>query len=307
MRRAIVTGALGFLGSHLVRELQQRGVHVTALTRKPRSEASYIAMGDAPWCSSRLARIIEMAEPDIIFHMAGGRVGPPVQLARLNVGVAIALMHAIRGVQLRPLLVCCGSAAEYGKAITDGVPVCESATCAPASSYGATKLTQTNAALAFAEETGTPVLVTRIFNPIGPGMPAYLALGDFARQIAIIPGSHGVLRTGNIDVCRDFIDVKHVVAALITLAENPEARGIVNICSGRATALRKLANMLIDASAKNITIATLPARQRRPEVPVVVGSTERLAKLGAAPPPANLEETVARVWQDAALRWAGSA
>jgi GDP-4-dehydro-6-deoxy-D-mannose reductase len=307
VRRAIVTGALGFLGSHLVRELQQRGVHVTALTRKPPSEASYIAMGDAPWCSSRLARIIETAEPDIIFHMAGGRVGPPADLAQLNVGVAIAVMHALRDVRVHPLLVCCGSAAEYGQAITDGVPVCESTTCTPTNSYGATKLAQTNAALAFAEETGTPVLVTRIFNPIGPGMPPYLALGDFARQIAIIPESHGVLRTGNIDVCRDFIDVKHVVGALIALAQNPGARGIVNICSGRATALRKLANLLIDVSAKNITIETLPDRRRRREVPVVVGSTARLVKLGWVPPPTNFEETIARVWQEAALRWAGSA
>jgi GDP-4-dehydro-6-deoxy-D-mannose reductase len=208
---------------------------------------------------------------------------------------------------MHPLLVCCGSAAEYGQAITDGVPVCESTTCAPTSSYGATKLAQTYAALAFAEETGTPVLVTRIFNPIGPGMPAYLALGDFARQIAIIPESHGVLRTGNIDVCRDFIDVKHVVGALIALAQNPGARGIVNICSGRAIALRKLANLLIDVSAKNITIETLPDRLRRGEVPVVVGSTARLVKLGGAPPPTNFEETVARVWREAALRWAGSA
>ena len=57
------------------------------------------------------------------------------------------------------------------------------------------------------------------FNPIGPGMPTYLALGDFARQIAGLHASSGVLRTGNIHVFRDFIDIEHVTKALWVLAQ----------------------------------------------------------------------------------------
>ena len=170
----------------------------------------------------------------MLFHLAGRAVGSERQLEQLNVEVATAIMQALRDVQRRPLLVCCGSAAEYGSAIVDGLPVEEALSCAPVTAYGASKLAQTKAALAFAESTGTRVLMARIFNPIGPGMPAHLALAEFARDIAAL-GCRGILQTGNIHVSRDFIDIRHVSAALIRLAWHPDACGVVNICSGRAT------------------------------------------------------------------------
>jgi GDP-4-dehydro-6-deoxy-D-mannose reductase len=306
IQRAIVTGAEGFLGLHLVRDLQQQGVCVTGLARRPAPNAPYVAMGDAPWSPTRLARIIERAEPDVIFHLVGGAAGSQAELERLNVGVAASLMRALQRVQARPLLVCCGSAAEYGAAITDGVPARESMTCVPSSVYGATKLAQTNAALAFAERSGTPVLIARIFNPIGPGMPPYLALGEFARQIAGLRNSHGVLQTGNIQVSRDFIDVEHVARAFRKLARNSAARGVVNICSGQATRLSTLVELLIQASGKAVTLETIPARVRPDEMSVVVGDTTLLASLGAAPPQTNYGDVVERVWQDAKTRRAAT-
>ncbi len=305
MQRAIVTGAEGFLGRHLVRDLREHGAHVTALGRQSRHEASYIGMGDAPWCATRLARIVEAAEPDVVFHLVGGTVGSREDLEQLNVGVANSVMQALRDAQMRPLLVCCGSAAEYGAAVIDGVPIGETARCAPISVYGAAKLAQTKAALAFAEATGTPVLIARIFNPIGPGMPPYLALGDFARQISLLPSSHGIVQTGNIHVFRDFIDVDYVVGALRSLAQNPDARGVVNICSGQAVELSKLVDILIDVSGKHVVIETIASRLRQDELEVVVGSTALLARFGAAPPPTDYADVVARVWRDAECRQAG--
>jgi GDP-4-dehydro-6-deoxy-D-mannose reductase len=298
VRRVIVTGAEGFLGRHLVRDLRQNGADVTTLGRLPRSGAAYVAMGDAPWCPTRLAKVIEAAEPDAIFHLVGGAVGSRVELEQSNVGVAQAVIQALVFLQAHPLLVCCGSAAEYGAAILDGVPICETAECAPISAYGTAKFAQTNAVLAFGEKTGTPVLITRIFNPIGPGMPHYLALGDFARQIAVLGPSHGILQTGDIQVSRDFIDVEHVAKAFRQLAENPEARGVVNICSGRAVELAKLVDILIGLSGKSVSVETNVSRLRSGEFRVVVGSTAFLTRLGAAPPATDYVEVMERIWRD---------
>jgi GDP-4-dehydro-6-deoxy-D-mannose reductase len=284
-----------------VATLEQHGVAVTALTRRTWPKASSVAMGYGAWCPSRLLYIIEAAESDVVFHMVGGSVGSKTELEQSNLGVTTSVMRALRDVRARPLLVCCGSAAEYGAALVDGVPVCETTPCAPVSSYGVSKLAQTNAALEFSEATGTPVLVARIFNPIGPGMPPYLALGDFARQIAELP-SCGTLRTGNIHVYRDFIDVAHVTNALWMLAENPAARGIVNICSGEATQLIRLVELLIDLSGKSVSVEPVPARVRPDEPAVVVGSTALLTRLGVAPQRTDYADVMARVWHHASTR-----
>ncbi len=304
MRRAIVTGADGFLGRHLVRELRQHAIHVTALGRLPSNEASYVAMGDAPWQSSRLAEIIESVEPDAIFHLVGGLAGSAAELELLNVDVAKSVMQSVTDVQARPLLVFCGSAAEYGSATADGIPASEMTVCTPSSPYGASKLAQTKAALTFAERTGTPVLIARIFNPIGPGMPPCLALGDFARQIASLPGGHGTLQTGNLRIFRDFLDVDLVVGTMRRLACNPDARGIINVCSGEATELQFLVDGLIRTSGKTVTIEMNSSRLRPGELKTVVGSTELLCKFGAAPPASDYGNVLARIWRDAEARWA---
>lgn len=304
MRRAIVTGADGFLGRHLVRELRQAGVYVTALGRLPGNDASYVAMGDAPWPSNRLAQVMESAAPDVIFHLVGGLAGSTAELEQLNVGVAKSVMQSVTDIQARPLLVFCGSAAEYGSATVDGVPAREMTVCLPANAYGASKLAQTNAALTFAERTGTPVLIARIFNPIGPGMPPYLALGDFARQIASLHGGPGTLHTGNLHIFRDFLDVDHVVGTMRRLAWNPHARGVVNVCSGEATELQMLVDRLIGTSGKTVTIEMNSSRQRPGELRTVVGSTELLRNFGAAPPVSDYGNVIARIWRDAEARWA---
>jgi GDP-4-dehydro-6-deoxy-D-mannose reductase len=299
--RALVTGASGFLGRHLVQDLRKQELEVTTLGRQRTSEESSIAMGDAPWSVAHLVRIIEMVEPSMIFHLAGRSVGSERQLEQLNVGVASAIMQALREVQGRPLLVCCGSAAEYGSAIVDGLPVEEALACAPVTAYGASKLAQTKAALAFAESTGTRVLIARIFNPIGPGMPSHLALAEFARDIAVLE-CRGVLRTGNIHVSRDFIDIRDVSAALIRLACHPDACGVVNLCSGLPTRLSQLVHILIALSGKSVTIELAPERQRFYEPKVIVGSTQLLGRFGALPPPTDYEDVVSRVWRDAEAR-----
>ncbi len=296
MRRAIVTGGRGFIGRHLVADLRRRAVQVTTIGSSPSQDRRHIDLGQGAWNAAQIASILEADRPDAIFHLAGTAVGRPADLARVNIGLALSLLQALGKTGQRPLLVVAGSASEYGAAIASGVPVCESARCRPVSPYGRSKLAQTRAALSYGDATGTPVLVARIFNPIGPGIPEHLALGSFAAQIASVAGQRGTLRTGNIDVERDFIDVEHVASMLCNLALNPAARGIVNVCSGKAISLRTLVKRLIAISGKSIAIEQEAQRVRPDDLPAIVGSTALLRRHGERPPPTDYSDVLARVW-----------
>jgi GDP-4-dehydro-6-deoxy-D-mannose reductase len=296
MRRAIVTGGRGFIGRHLVAGLRRRGLCVTTIGRRPSRDPRHIALGDGAWSVPQLARILEDTEPEAVFHLAGSATGGEAELERLNVGLAVTLTQALRETGLRPVLVIAGSATEYGASIVDGAPVSETAECIPISAYGRSKLAQTRVAMAYGETTGAPVVAARIFNPIGAHIPAHLALGAFASQIASVTGPRGTLRTGNIDVERDFIDVEHAATLLYNLALNPAARGVINICSGEAVRLRSLVEDLIFISGKSIDIETDPSRVRPKELRVILGSTALLEKYGELPPPTSYADVLARIW-----------
>jgi GDP-4-dehydro-6-deoxy-D-mannose reductase len=306
MHRVLVTGSGGFLGCHLVRRLEDLGVCVTTLGRHP-ARGLHVALGELPWSADAIESAIAGSGADVVFHMAGTSVGSRTELELVNVGMMETIILALRRFAEPPVLVCCGSATEYGAALIDGVPARETSACAPAGPYGVTKLAQSLAALRFAEETGARVLVARIFNPIGPGMPTHLALGDFARQLAAKSEARMILRTGNLDVFRDFIDVAHIVGILDRLARTPDARGVVNLCSGKATRLRDLVTLLIAASGKQVALETASARLRPGELASITGSTARLSALGATPPQTDFPRVIARLWEDARIRWRAAA
>jgi GDP-4-dehydro-6-deoxy-D-mannose reductase len=300
MRSAVVTGGKGFIGRHLVEALRRRGVIVATLGRRvsgDASDATHIMLDEASWHSRALDRILGDVAPDCVFHLAGRSQGTPAELTHANVELMESLLRALSRTGLQPRLVVAGSAAEYGAAIRDGEPICETAICEPLSVYGASKLAQTRAALAFADATGTSVLVARIFNPLGPHMPTHLAIGDFVSQIASMSGGRGTLRVGNIDVRRDMIDVEQVATLLCQLSECPDARGVVNVCSGQAPLLRDLIEMLIEESGREVDIEVDWSRVRGNEPRAIIGSVDRLTELGSPPRPIDFPAVIARVYR----------
>jgi len=299
MRNALVTGGHGFIGRHLVRALRQRGFNVYTLGRRETDGARHFTLEGAAWTADTLADIIQTAAPGYIFHLAGAMHGTAEELDRVNVGMTKTLLRALENTLLRPLLIIAGSAAEYGSAIKDGEPIEETLACAPLSDYGMSKHRQTSEALNYASTTGNPVLVARIFNPLGCDMPAHLAIADFARQLAAMEQNSGKLCVGNIDVRRDMIDVEHIATLLCRLAENPAARGTVNICSGQAPLLRDLVEMLIGNFGKKVDFKIDQVRLRRNELKTLIGSTRLLSSLGCTPPVTDFPAVIARISRSA--------
>ncbi len=280
--RLLITGATGFLGRHLAAAAAGHVV-VRATRAATATSADEVALGAARWTRTDFARALTIAQPDVVLHCAGATHSADAQACfDANTVLAAELLGAVadRGRPARVILI--GSAAEYGHVPADAQPVAETHLCAPAGDYAVAKHAQTLLGLAAARR-GLPVLVARLFNPVGAGMPRRLALPSFARQI-VGPGACPVLRVGDLSAERDFLDVAEAVRLLLGLATLPAwPWPLVNVCSGRSHRLGALLDQLVAASSVSVSIETDAALMRAGDMPRLIGSTSRLQSVGLAP------------------------
>lgn len=294
MKRAVVTGASGFLGRHWTRFLEAKGVEVHAFTRKAQGPRAH---APDPMDPASLAAALRAAAPDRIFHLAGVmRTADVTEYYRVNLLYAVNLVAAAEAAGLadRPLAFL-GSAAEYGPVGPEGLPVVETAACNPRSHYGASKYAQTLMAQASAR-AGRSVLIVRPSNIVGPGMPRWLVLQDFVEQLALARrGETMKITVSDPTVVRDFIDVADVCERLWLLSEAGIVGEIVNVSTGRGVALGALLERLVAVSKVHVEVAVDRSRGQPDEVPAHVSSPAKLERLVHPPPLTPLDETLRRV------------
>jgi GDP-4-dehydro-6-deoxy-D-mannose reductase len=229
-----------------------------------------------------MRQAITSAAPDVILHAAGAAVGSTNEIYAANTVLGATLLAAAAETAPHARIVLTGSAAECGFVSPECLPVTEETPPKPRDAYGISKLAQTFHALA-ALERGQSVVVARLFNFIGPGMPAHLALGSFGRQLAAMPPSGGTLKTGNLSGERDFLPVDDVVNSLLALAEHPVAVGVVNICSGQPLLMRDVVTEMLRHCPFPVTLQEQPERLGVTSVKRHFGSPAKLHALGIHP------------------------
>lgn len=284
---ALVTGAGGFVGRHLCRRLHDAGMDVRALTRAgsvPPPGVESVPVDPSDRTSLRSA--VAGSAPDLLFHLAGTTRAEDVQ--QVNVEYASTLLDVLAELPSPPVAVFIGSAAEYGRPANASGVVAERDECQPLSAYGASKLAQTKLALAAAER-GQPIVVARLFNPLGPGSPLTSAPGNFVRQVASLSSAGGTLTTGPLDAIRDFTGIAATVDALLALARSPLARGrIVNVCSGRGVSMAELVARLLSLAPGPVTHRVDPNRGGTSALPIVIGDDTLLRQAGVSLAPLDL-------------------
>lgn len=299
--RLLLTGATGFVGRHIVSAASNWTV--TRLTRAPVcSAADELALGPGPWTRADFSRALEVGRPDVVIHCAGAIQSSDARACfDTNTALAAELLGAAVAASRPPRVMLIGSAAEYGNVPTTAQPTAETHPCAPLTDYAIAKHAQSLLGFA-AAKTGLPVLVARLFNAVGVGMPANLALPSFARQI-VGPEQHPILRVGDLAAARDFVDVEEAARLLLSLAEFPHwPWPVINICSGQAYCVGDLLNGLIAASGVSVRILAEPTLMRPGDMPVLVGSTRRLISVGLTPALPDFATLLPRLLADAHYR-----
>jgi GDP-4-dehydro-6-deoxy-D-mannose reductase len=297
MRRALVTGAGGFIGRYVVSELKRRDVEVRALHfRQEDIRTGPLFRLDASSETDELADLLAEAKPETIFHLAGS--SHPQLLFDLNVGFAVRLIDGVRRSGIGATILLAGSAAEYGRVDARHLPVSEDRPCRPLTPYGTSKHAQTVVGLA-AAAVGTRVVVARLFNVVGRGMAPHLPLADISIRLAASE-SDGKLLVGDLDLERDFVDVADVAGSLVGLASHPGAAGhVFNFCSGHGIWLRQLVERMAGSVPWPVTLVATEPTNRPNSVRRMVGLPDKLVQLGFSIPTPDFDALLPAIVEDA--------
>jgi GDP-4-dehydro-6-deoxy-D-mannose reductase len=288
--RVLVTGAGGFVGGHLVRALRADGHRVFAAAQEghplPASadEVSWLPLELTS--SDSLARAMDQARPEAVFHLAaqssvGESFADPLGTWETNATGTLRLVQALpQGARF--LFV--SSAEVYGVVPEAEQPIAETRALRPTNPYAASKAAA-EMAVAQAAARGIHAVITRSFNHTGPGHDPRFALASFARQLAAVRAGEAepVLRVGNLEARRDYLDVRDVIAAYRLLLERGTPGEVYNVATGVAHSMRELVEMMIDVSGTGARLEVDPERVRPVDVPLLQGDPAKLRALGWEP------------------------
>jgi GDP-4-dehydro-6-deoxy-D-mannose reductase len=275
----LVTGADGFVGRHVL----ERG-RLSGLTVRP-------SEGDLREASVA-DELVGAAAPRAVVHLAAAPRGgddPWLALAD-DLAMAGAVLRAVGLHAPGAPVLFPGSAAQYGlgepRRLTEDDPT------APVSAYGASKCILEQAVTG-PLRGGVRVIVARSFNLIGPGQKTDAPAAQWARQAAAAEGNgDGTLRTGNLEIVRDYLDVRDIADAYLALVRSP-AEGIVNVCSGVPVPMRRVAELVVERSTVPLSIEHDPALARGVDPPFIVGDPTRLHDLTGWSPQLALDQSIA--------------
>ncbi len=296
----LVTGAAGFVGSHLLELLEQDDFAIVAWLR-PGTEAPVTGRG-VRWITvemqDRDAVLAATADtrPSEVYHLAGvPHVGDSwshtYETFAGNVLATHYLFDALRRLSLAPRVLVTSSATVYApspRAISESDPV------NPNSPYGTSKLAQEMVARRAWEDDGIPGLIARSFNHVGPRQtPAFVA-PSVAKQIAEIEAGliPPTLQLGNIDAQRDIMDVRDTVRAYRALMTSARPGIPYNVCSGIAIAIRSLVELFVSKARVTISVTQDPARLRPNDTPIILGERSRIQADTGWAPQLSIEKTV---------------
>ena len=269
--RALVTGLGGFTGRYMSSELQAMGYEVFGLGQGLPASASHYAIDlrDAQAVKKAVAEI----QPRVVVHLAAIAFvahGDANDIYTSNIVGSRNLLAALAECKTLPEKVLLASSANvYGNA---AVPVLdETAAAAPQNDYAVSKYAMELMSRQWRETL--PIVIARPFNYTGVGQsPAFLLpklVDHFARRAARV-------ELGNIDVYRDFNDVRMVAAAYGRLLASGVPGEIYNVCSGHGYSIKDCLAILSDLAAYTIEVDINPAFVRANEVKRLVGSGEKL-------------------------------
>lgn len=276
MRRALITGINSFTGPYIARELSQSGVQVYGLSQRPSaSKNANILVGNILEPDS-LDEVIKACSPHVVIHLAAVTYVPHGNIAEIyqtNVIGTRCLLDALSRQAVIPEKILLASSANvYGNAEAEALD--EVTAFAPENDYAVSKVAMEYMAGIWSSRL--PISVVRPFNYTGEGQASKFLIPKIVNHFK---QQKTTIELGNIDVIRDFSDVRFVSCAYRELVEKAEPGEAYNICSGEGHSLQQIIETMNDLAGYKISVSVNPEFVRKNEVKKLVGSNRKLFEL----------------------------
>ena len=246
------------------------------------------------------AALVDHETPDAVIHLAAQSWVPdafrdPEFTLQVNVLGTLNLLQALRRTGFRGRMVFVSTGDVYGCVPDNELPIREDRLPAPRNPYAVSKLAAEALCYQWSVTEGVEITIARAFNHIGPRQSERFVVSDFARQVVEIKlgRRQPTVSVGDIDVTRDFTDVRDVVRAYFALLRDGESGEIYNICSGREQSIRALLHRLAAIAGVEISVQQDPSRLRKSEQRRVVGDPAKMQRATGWQSTTELDESLA--------------
>jgi GDP-4-dehydro-6-deoxy-D-mannose reductase len=305
--RALVTGVSGFVGGHLAEHLVAQGDLVVGLSISGRwpVELEHLGKGvrierlDLADCAEAdLADLLTRKQPEVIYHLAAQSnphesLSDPRGTWALNLGGALNLLEAIKASGQKPRVILVGSGVCYGNPASELIPVREDCPLRPNNPYAASKAAADLLGVQHFLTYGTDVVIVRPFNHAGPRQSPRYVLAALALQVADVEsGRRDFLEVGNLDVVRDFTDVRDVVRAYRLLAQEGQPGEIYNLGSGQGVRIADALEQLRSLAKKSVPVRVDAARLRPVDQPLLIADFSKLEAATGWRPQYTIEQSL---------------
>jgi GDP-4-dehydro-6-deoxy-D-mannose reductase len=285
VRRILITGGTGFVGGHLIRHLKSPDAKLIVVS----SSDVTTRESDVDYCKADIrdaddvAAVVREAKPDHVYHLAGVSSVPdswqnPRTTFDVNVTGSYNVFEAAMRLPAPPSILNVSTSQVYAKS---DAALSETSPLGPDNPYAASKAMTELLAVQYKRWPSGGIITVRAFNHTGPGQLPSFVMPSIAKQLAEVEAGlrPPVLKVGNLNVKRDFTDVRDVVEAYCNLLNSAAIGEIYNVCSGRAVLLADIVRALQKNCRVEVEIEVDTSRVRPSEVAQMLGDPGKINRV----------------------------
>lgn len=286
MNKILLTGFSGFTGNYIIQEADKFGVDIVCLSEDGKTSSKPINLLDYQAVRERIAEI----KPNSVIHLAAishVQHEPASDFYSVNIGGTRNILQALDALPENHLVnnLFASSATIYG--VSQQAELDENSPLMPVNDYGLSKKMMED--LLFLWKDKFPITIARPFNYTGIGQSRSFLIPKIVNAFKLRMDK---LELGNLDVSRDFSDVRFIADAYLALATQKASFRVLNLCSGNLTSIKEIISVCTSLTHHKIQVISVPEFRRKNEILKLKGDPRKMEKVLGFKSPYSMRDTL---------------